>query len=80
MLIQNGGIFRDVTEDLFEKKFKAQGYVVVEQSTITAEDEEKSLTKKEIVETLNAMGAEFDGRASKSDLMDILRGLQDDND
>lgn len=65
MLVRRGGVSRIVTEDKFERKFKALGYEKVEEAPA-------DLTKKEIMERLDEQGIEYNPRSKKAELLELL--------
>lgn len=78
MNVIKDGIVIDVTEKAFEVIYKEQGYVPYNSDNVGVRKEEveaevEDLTKAEIMERLDEKEVEYDSKALKADLLEVLR-------
>lgn len=78
MNVIKDGIVIDVTEKAFEVIYKEQGYVPYNSDNVGVRKEEveaevEDLTKAEIMERLDEKEVEYDPKALKADLLEVLR-------
>ncbi len=70
MKIKSGGHTREVSQYMYDRKFKNLGYEIIEEAPKTKDIED--YTKKEIIDILEKKELEFDPRARKDELFELM--------